>query len=124
MAESEILVGIDAPVVAPTVQGGEELEQWKQRQLRYVKLAVGIPAASLVMVFVLAGLGLGWLGLVFLLPAVAGFVTLPMSAVFLMRWHKANKMAEHVPQMPRAQLQSREPARRAGQAGKAPGRAS
>lgn len=76
------------------------------------------------MMFMLAGLGLGWLGLVFLLPAVAGCVTIPLSAVFLMRWHKANKMAEHVPQMPRAQLLSREPARPALPAGKASGPAS
>lgn len=106
------LIGISHPPTVATVQGSEELERWRRRQLRHIAWWWGAPALSMLLGFGCSAVGAWPLALILMLPAVAALFLAPaLTTVFLLRYRQAGRTAESLPRMPRAKLlQRRAPA--------------
>ncbi len=102
------LSGISHPPTVATVQGSEELERWRRRQLRNIAWWWGAPGLSMLLGFGCSAVGAWPLALILMLPAVTALLIAPaLTAVFLLRYRQAGRTAEHLPRMPKAKVLSR-----------------
>lgn len=105
MYPSDPSTAITVPRVASTPSGANELEIFRRQQLRNTGLAWAVPAISLVGTLLFDALGLrAATGLAALVLALSGGAAPGLSFVFWMRRRKAARMAQDMPQLPRAQL--------------------
>lgn len=99
--------GIYLPEVDATVQGSEELAQWRRRQLGAIVWSWAIPLLGLLLSGVFGAVGAAPLSAILLVPSVVGLVVAPgMTVVYGLRYLRAGRVVRRLPQMPRARIES------------------